>query len=166
MAAEVEAHEAVAVFSGAHFTRAITLAKSAVQVFRARNERWLCATTLDHQVSASFYAGCFEEGEPSLNELEQIAREVGALGALGYVEQMRGLLALARSGDLSAWAKATDRITEAYTLTGGVWRHAGALFKAHGLILEGRWQQAADVARAVGGPGTQPNGAGRCRQSR
>ena len=59
-------------------------------------------------------------------------------------------LALARSGDLSAWAKATDRITEAYTLTGGVWRHAGALFKAHGLILEGRWQQAADVARAVG----------------
>jgi tetratricopeptide (TPR) repeat protein len=137
-------------FSCADFTRAIALAKEAVPVFRARNERWHWAATLDHQVSASFYAGRFEEGEPSLNELEQLAREVGALGALGYVQQTRGLLALARSGDLSQWAQATDRITEAYARTGGVWRHAGALFKAHGLILEGRWQQAAEVARTVG----------------
>jgi tetratricopeptide (TPR) repeat protein len=150
LAAEVTASEVLAIHNRGEFTRALELGAAAAKTFRAHRERWWLASFLDHSAVGCIYSGRFDEADLLLGELDQIAPDVGAVGAVAMAEMVRGLLALARRGDLAKWREATGRTTAAFARTGGLWVHVGTVFASSGLFLEGRWKEAADAAEAAG----------------
>jgi hypothetical protein len=149
LAADITAREGLARYQFAEFHRAIELMTSAAALFRQRQERWLLATAIDHLAPAGFYSGRFELADAALSELDPMASDIGAIGAVAQVEFARGVLALARTGDLAEWAESVRRITAAFERTGGVWVHAGVFQASESKHLEGRWSEAADMAHQV-----------------
>jgi len=87
----------------------------------------------------------------ALDELDQRAADLGAVGSVAMAESAHSYLTLARRGDLREYAAATERITAAFGRTGGIWVHVGALRAAECRYLEGFWSEAADIAHRTAG---------------